>query len=157
MRRRKLYRNPMFNPRRIEPRVEPDDVDPAREAYERGLRQGMQIASMQQVQKTMAIVGRVESTIARAQQEAFDRGYRAAARVGPEKAGSAYTYADIEAARSKGFEAGRKSSAPVPSESAIKKKLVDQMIEECRVIAESNPNMAPGVNAVRHRIKKLGS
>lgn len=38
---------------------------------------------------------------------------------------------------------------------AIRKKMQDDMLEECRVISESNPNMAPGVNAVRHRIRKL--
>jgi len=38
---------------------------------------------------------------------------------------------------------------------AIRKKMQDDMLEQCRVISESNPNMAPGVNAVRHRIRKL--
>jgi len=29
------------------------------------------------------------------------------------------------------------------------------VLNECKVIADSNPNMAPGVNAVRHRVRKL--
>ncbi len=46
--------------------------------------------------------------------------------------------------------------APRPEDVArVRKEMQDAMLEECRVIAESNPNMAPGVNAVRHRIRKL--
>ncbi len=37
----------------------------------------------------------------------------------------------------------------------IRKEMQDAMLEECRVISESNPSMSPGVNAVRHRIRKL--
>lgn len=156
MRRRKLYRSIMINPRRIDLHPQDRPVDP-QEAYERGIQQGMQIASMQQMNHAIAIVNQQASRIAQAQREAFDRGYRAAAKLGKStetnKEGS-YTYADLEAARARGYESGRKS-APASDESSIRKKIVDQMIEECRVISESNPNMKPGVNAVKHRIKKL--
>jgi len=33
--------------------------------------------------------------------------------------------------------------------------MIDKMVEECRVIAESNPSMAPAAKAIRHRIKKI--
>ena len=46
-------------------------------------------------------------------------------------------------------------SAPPPAREQSRHQLVSEMLEQCRVISESNPNMAPGVNAVRHRIKKL--
>lgn len=44
---------------------------------------------------------------------------------------------------------------PAAEISAIRKKMQDDMLEQCRVISESNPSMAPGVNAVRHRIRKI--
>ncbi len=55
----------------------------------------------------------------------------------------------------RGFQAGRLSAPPIPA-AASRKEMVDLMLNECKIIAESNPNMKPGVNAVRHRIKKLG-
>jgi hypothetical protein len=64
-----------------------------------------------------------------------------------------------------GFQSGMRSGGqarpttvvPTVDERKLRSKLVDEMLQECRVIAESNPNMAPGpfANAVRHRIKKL--
>jgi len=56
-----------------------------------------------------------------------------------------------------GLAAGR-SQAPSRGgvdRAAVRDEMRREMLEQCRVIAESNPNMAPGVNAVRHRIKKL--
>lgn len=58
-----------------------------------------------------------------------------------------------------GFAAGRaaapQQSATPANEQAIRSKMREEMLERCRVIAESNPQMAAGVNAVRHMIKKL--
>ena len=48
------------------------------------------------------------------------------------------------------------ANQPRPEDIArIRQEMREAMLEECRVISESNPNMAPGVNAVRHRIRKL--
>lgn len=63
------------------------------------------------------------------------------------------------AAFQRGFQAGR-LSAPQPTitpvnMAAVRQQMIDEMLNECKVIGESNPNMKPGVNAVRHRIKKL--
>lgn len=74
---------------------------------------------------------------------------------------------ELERARMDGYAqgvlAGRslaqqefKASGPNPQEMAqVRQEMREAMLEECRVIAESNPNMAPGVNAVRHRIRKI--
>lgn len=74
---------------------------------------------------------------------------------------------ELERARMDGYAqgvvAGRnlaqqefRPSGPSPQEMArVRQEMREAMLEECRVIAESNPNMAPGVNAVRHRIRKI--
>lgn len=77
------------------------------------------------------------------------------------------TAAQLENARMQGYAQGvvagralarqeyQKPQVGAAEVEAIRKKMQDDMLEQCRVISESNPNMAPGVNAVRHRIKKL--
>lgn len=58
----------------------------------------------------------------------------------------------------RGYNAGMAAAGSVkqaPVTDFDRQKLIDEMLNECKVIAESNPNMKAGVNAVRHRIKKL--
>jgi hypothetical protein len=59
-----------------------------------------------------------------------------------------------------GIAAAPKSSQgapPAPASadtSKVRKQFYDQVLEECRVIGESNPQMNPAMNALRHRLKK---
>lgn len=175
MRKRRLYRHSLnraqFNPRQIQEQEPPPD--PHQAAYENGLRHGMMLSAGQQRQaiqaaqhQALAVVSQSGARLARASQQGFDRGYAAgmAANQGsqqpaaPKNSNGSYTYEDVEAARKRGYSAGQQTavSSASPNESSIRKKMVDQMVEQCRVIAESNPQMAPGVNAVRHMIKKIG-
>jgi len=94
--------------------------------------------------------------------EGFAAGMQAAQRAEAPK-GAQFTYADVEKARRRGFEEGR-SAAPrqqggIPNvdEARVRKKAVDDMLENCRVIAESNPNMdsTSFLKAVRQRSKKI--
>jgi len=74
----------------------------------------------------------------------------------------------LESARMRGYAQGvvagralaaqeiRQPQVPATEIAAIRQKMRDDMLEQCRVISESNPGMAPGVNAVRHMVKKLG-
>jgi hypothetical protein len=73
----------------------------------------------------------------------------------------------LEHARMRGYAqgvvAGRALAAqevqhpqvPAAEIASIRQKMRDDMLEQCRVISESNPGMSPGVNAVRHLVKKL--
>lgn len=49
-------------------------------------------------------------------------------------------------------------SAPPPPRAPerSKVKLLEDVEAQCRIISESNPSMAPAINALRHRLKKLG-
>jgi len=91
--------------------------------------------------------------------EGFAAGMRAAQKV--YHSDNIFNYADLEEARRRGLEEGRKLNSSninsVVNESSIRKKAIDDMIENCRVIAESNPNMdaASFLRAVRHRSKKI--
>jgi len=74
----------------------------------------------------------------------------------------------LEHARMRGYAQGvvagkalasqevRQPQVPATEIAAIRQTMRDDLVEQCRVISESNPGMAPGVNAVRHMIKKLG-
>jgi hypothetical protein len=176
MRKRRLYRHslnhPNVNPRRVQEQEQPQ-LDPHQVAFESGLRHGMMLSAAQQrqaihaaQQHALALVSQNETRMARASQQGFDRGYAAgiAANRGaqqpaaPKNSSGTYTYEDVEAARKRGYSAGQQAVKPSSgaNESSIRKKMVEEMVEQCRVIAESNPQMAPGVKAVRHMIKKLG-
>jgi len=172
MRKRRLYRSARAQQaaRRPPPPPQHPEVDPHQQAFESGLRHGMELSARQHHQalqaaqnQAIALASHAESRIARAQREAFDRGYSAGMRAAPSQpqekdTKSNYTFSDRQAARERGRAEGRREVAKSQGadEASIRKKMIDEMVEQCRVISESNPNMASGVNAVRHRIKKLG-
>ena len=74
----------------------------------------------------------------------------------------------LEHARMRGYAQGvvagralaaqevRQPQVPATEIAAIRQMMRDDLLDQCRVISESNPGMAPGVNAVRHMVKKLG-
>lgn len=73
---------------------------------------------------------------------------------------------ELERAHARGYVAGvqegRRISAMQPqhqqsfkSPDQIKKELLEQVYDKCKIISESNPNMAPGVKAVERMIKKI--
>lgn len=70
-----------------------------------------------------------------------------------------FSYQDLDRARKRGFDDGYQAGCAATSnagnEKATRNTVLDEVLQECEVIAQSNPNMAPGVNAVRHRVKKL--
>lgn len=163
MRKRRLYRHAMRRAQQVAHEAVPqDNPNWERSVFESGMRHGMRIASMQQRQHAIALASHSESRVAVARRDGFDSGYSAGLRAGREISSSTqnqgtYTYSDVEAARRRGIEEGKKRAAKsVGDESSFRKKIVADMLEQCRVVSESNPNMAPGVNAVRHMIKKLG-
>ena len=96
--------------------------------------------------------------------EGFSAGMQAAQRASAPK-DSQFTYVDVENARRRGFEEGRSASVsasrssgiPNVDSAAVRKKAVDDMLESCRVIAESNPNMdsTSFFKAVQQRSKKI--
>jgi len=139
--------------------------------FERGLQHGMRIASMQQHQlvqahqQALALASQSKARIAQAQRDGFNRGYaegmqKSTPAPSPADPNKTYTYSDVESARARAFEAGRKSvkGAVQPDESKIRKKLVDRMLQECQDMVARNPNMTAGpfANAMKHRLKKLG-
>jgi len=174
MRKRRLYRHSVasrFNPRQVpdpEPQEQPRH-DSQQLAFQSGIQHGMRLAAMRHQEhaqaQALALASASEARIAQARRASFDRGYSAGIQAAQgqqaspreESSSGRYTYADVEAARKRGFAEGRKTAPAAPSnESSIRKKMIDEMVEQCRVISESNPQMAPGVNAVKHMIKKLG-
>lgn len=60
----------------------------------------------------------------------------------------------------KGLRDGRANAPRVPvgpsvNETKVHNHVVDEALDACHVIGESNPQMKPAANAIRHRIKKL--
>ena len=58
----------------------------------------------------------------------------------------------------RGLRDGRASAAvvaPPVDARAIRTKLLDEVLQECKVIGDSAPPMNPAMNALRHRIKKI--
>lgn len=167
MGRRRLFRH--FTARRARVQEQQEDeshVEDYRHVFESGFSHGMKMATMQQRQllqeQALAIGARSEQRMVSARNQGYDTGYsaglRAAEQMRPEPKSSTgtYTYSDVEAARARGFEAGKRvaPTASAPSEKSIRDKLVKQMEEQARVVSESNPNMAPGVSAVMRMIRK---
>lgn len=181
MRRRRLYR--YSQARKVEipdPRAQapgmvhmtsPRIAGPAE--FERGVQHGIEMAMRQQgrlaaeVRRSALVAAHSEPFLLMARRGGYDEGFAAGMQVA-QRAGAPkdaqFTYLDVEKARRRGFEEGRAASAsssqggiPNVNEAAIRKKTVDAMLESCRVIAESNPNMDPDsfLKAVRTRSKKI--
>lgn len=100
--------------------------------------------------------------------EGYEVGLRDGEKTGMLKASNVdefFTYSDVETARRSGFQEGvfvgraqAKASEKVrrgEPEQFDRKKLINEMYDQCTVIAESNPSMASGAKAVRRMIKKL--
>lgn len=69
----------------------------------------------------------------------------------------------LEQARMQGYvagvNAGRAMHQPMPQAAAsnpaeIRRKVIEDVLNDCNVIGESNPNMKPAMAALRHRVKK---
>lgn len=180
MRRRKLYRYSQGNSWNPRPRISEYDQKPLNEAEHRpvvsefdlGVKYGISIARERQVReyaeiRREALVAAKESpyfVLARRGgfEEGFAAGMRAAQNPG-QKGDHHFTYADVESARRRGYEEGRstvsaqRNSTLSADESSIRKRAIEDMLESCRVIAESNPNMNSDsfLKAVRQRSKKI--
>ena len=175
MRKRRLYRFAQSrqaappNPRQIYHEPIPSQ-HAVQSEFDRGVQIGLEMAMSQhgrvvaEARREALVAAQSEPYLMMARRGGFDEGFAAGMQASQRAAapeGSRFTYADVEAARRRGFNEGRSaapsSGIPNVDEASIRKKMVDEMLQECRVISESNPNMAPGpfVNAVRHRVKKL--
>lgn len=107
--------------------------------------------------------------VSRARRSGYQNGYMDGVTAGRAMAGhqqqaaGGFSYADIESARASGYAAGAAAAASnahrhapsTPDVASVRAKLISEMEEQCRVIAESNPGMAPGVKAVKRQIGKL--
>lgn len=171
MRKRRLYRHAQRQKQRQAPPVMPQGQRfSIPSEFDRGVEQGIAMA-MQQHGRLMAeakrnalVAAQQEPSLLMARRGGYEEGFNAgmqAAQKASAPKNAQFTYTDLERARRRGFEEGQAKAAqqsrgiPDVNEKAIRKKLVDEMLEQCRVIAESNPNMASGVKAVRRQIGKL--
>lgn len=69
-----------------------------------------------------------------------------------------FSYQDLVQARQQGYDDGYRAGSAVSGSNTpgvTRNAVLDEVLQECEVISQSNPNMAPGVNAVRHLVKKL--
>jgi len=144
------------------------------DAYSQGFDKGFQKAQERFAVERKQIVSdakrkamsdaRKRPFMALAHQNGYNEGYEVGYGAGYQKGQLAvpknnFTYKDLEHARQRGFDegyaAGRTRVAGDPEPSGARNAVIDEVLNECKVIADSNPNMAPGVNAVRHRVRKL--
>ncbi len=167
MRKRRLYRHSqraraqqMAGPQEhvyetAVPRSMPDEFD-------RAVQHGIEMARgriLAEVRREALVAAHSEPYLVMARRGGFDEGFnagmQAAQRAEAPKAAQ-FTYTDVESARRRGYAEGKAASTGIPNvdEVSVRRKMLDGMLQDCRVIAESNPSMAPGVNAVRHLIKK---
>ena len=98
-----------------------------RQIFERGYDKGRNIA-LQEAHQWAA------QSAQRAEVAAKSKWYQKGLREGRQMAQLATTTGDPQAARG---------------------KLMESVLQECRVIGESNPQMNPAMNALRHRLKKI--
>lgn len=142
------------------------------DAYSQGFDKGYQKAQERYIAEQQQLIVETERrAMEKAKQKPFmvlahQNGYNEGYEVGYEKGFQKgqlvtpkFSYKDLEQARQRGFDdgyrAGCSKSESHAGSSATRNTVLDEVIKECDVIAQSNPNMAPGVNAVRHRVRKL--
>ena len=112
-----------------------------------------------EVRREALVAAHSEPFMQMARRGGFDEGFAAGMQASQKAAApkdAQFTYVDVEKARQRGFAEGKSAGSGIPNvdEARIRRKQLDEMLEDCRTIAESNPSMAPAVNAVRHMIKK---
>jgi len=101
--------------------------------------------------------------IRRVFERGYDKGRQIALQEAHRWAAQSAERAEV-AARNKWYQQGLregrasavKTAAPSPVDrAAVRREQMDEVLQECRVIGESNPGMNPAMNALRHRLKKL--
>lgn len=124
-----------------------------RKLYDQGWRDAMAVAERTRLreskQRETALVAvktqmhrQIVEDMAARQRESFQKGFRAGqAQARPQ-------------ARARTHERPRTPPSPPPSSGS--RAILEQVEAQCRIIAESNPGMEPAINALRHRLKKLG-
>lgn len=144
------------------------------DAYSQGFDKGFQKAQERFVVERSKIFSEAEQNamkaarkrpfMALAHQNGYNEGYEIGYQNGFQNGKIAvprnsFSYKDLEGARQRGYEegfsAGRTRMAGDPEPTGMRNTVIDEVLNECKIIADSNPNMAPGVNAVRHRVRKL--
>lgn len=180
MRRRKLYRYSQGNSWNPRPRVseydqkalsDPFERRPAVSEFDLGVKYGISIVREQQareyaeVRREALVAAKGSPYFALARRGGFEEGFAAGMKAAqnPGQKGTQFTYADVESARRRGYEEGRstvsaqRNTTLSADESSIRKRAIEDMLESCRVIAESNPNMNSDsfLKAVRQRSKKI--
>jgi flagellar biosynthesis/type III secretory pathway protein FliH len=144
------------------------------DAYSQGFDKGFQKAQERFVIERSRIISDAERRamemarkkpfMAMAHRNGYNEGYEIGYGKGFQKGQLAvpknsFSYKDLEHARQRGYDegfaAGRTRMAGDPEPDGVRNTVIDEVLNECKIIADSNPNMAPGVNAVRHRVRKL--
>lgn len=144
------------------------------DAYSQGFDKGYQKAQERlAVERKQIVIDAERRAMEKANQKPFmvlahRNGYNEGYEVGHEKGfqkgqlvvqKNHFSYRDLEQARQRGFDEGYQAGCAKASNmgnvAATHNAAIDKVLQECEVIAQSNPNMAPGVNAVRHRVRKL--
>ena len=121
-------------------------VQAARRGWEHALQEAPSRRSLQEAHQTGYQQGLRESQamVERATSQSYQRGYNSALRTMDQSPNAAYQ---------RGFDAGKQAALPPTKDS--REDVIAEAMEQCRVIAESNPSMADGAKACKRMIKKL--
>lgn len=93
----------------------------------------------------------------------YDRGRNIALQEAHQWAAQSAQRAEM-AAKNKWYQKGlregrdmarRTMQQPTVDPKEARRQMMDSVLQECRVIGESNPQMNPAMNALRHRLKKI--
>lgn len=94
-------------------------------------------------------------------EQGYDRGRTVALQEAHQWAAQSAQRAEV-AAKSKWYQKGLREgrqmaqlATTTADPQAARGKLMESVLQECRVIGESNPQMNPAMNALRHRLKKI--
>jgi len=121
-------------------------VEAARRGWDHALQGAPSSNALQEAHQTGYQQGLRESQamVERATSQSYQRGYNSALRTMDQSLNAAYQ---------RGFDAGKQAALPPSRDS--REDIIAEAMEQCRVIAESNPSMADGAKACKRMIKKL--
>ena len=131
------------------------------EAFSKGFDKGFETANAYFLNDRTRITREERTRATAIAQEYFDAakktGYDQGYEVGYQKGLSKREeYRDDSREYQRGYNLGLAAGqARSIDQVSVRNKALDEALEQCNIIAQSNPNMAPGVNAVRRQINKL--
>jgi len=144
-------------------KIQKNNLNDSQEIYELGYKNGFAEGRSQQLLDNHNHMQMLRNQINILQQQNYQQ-QRQQIFLNNNYNGNRFSYEEVERIKESQYRNGYNQGMMVGKTEAMKElkardrsgeNIMNKVYDECRVISESNPNMEPAINALKHRLKKI--